>query len=48
VNVAMHATAKHHLRRQTIAAMREAIDADLTLKAYQDGAARLAGVVRPH
>jgi enoyl-CoA hydratase/carnithine racemase len=47
VNVSMHATAKHNLRKQTMAAMREAIDADLTLKAYQAGAAGLAGVVLP-
>ena len=47
VNFSMHATAKHDLRKQTMAAMREAIDADLTLKAYQAGAARLAGVALP-
>jgi|SRR5579875_383642 len=47
VNVAMHATAKNNLRRQAMAAMREAIDTDLTLQAYQAGAARLAGVVLP-
>jgi enoyl-CoA hydratase len=47
VNVSMHATAKHNLRKQAMAAMREAIDADLTLEAYRAGAARLAGVVLP-
>jgi enoyl-CoA hydratase/carnithine racemase len=47
VNVSMHATAKHNLRKQAMAAMREAIDTDLTLEAYQTGAARLAGVALP-
>lgn len=47
VNVAMHATAKHNLRRQAMAAMRKAIDADLTLEAFQASAARWAGVVLP-
>jgi enoyl-CoA hydratase len=47
VNVSMHAAAKHILRKQVMAAMREAIDADLTLEAYQAGAARLAEVVLP-
>jgi enoyl-CoA hydratase len=47
VNVAMHATAKHNLRRQAMVAMREAIDADLTIDAYRAGAARLAGVALP-
>jgi enoyl-CoA hydratase len=47
VNVAMHATSKHILRQQVMAAMREAIDADLTPEAYQAGATRLAQVVLP-
>ena len=47
VNVEMHATAKHNLRRQAMAAMREAIDADLTIEAYRANAARLAGVAQP-
>jgi enoyl-CoA hydratase len=47
VNVSVHATAKRDLRRQAMAAMREAIDADLTLEAYRAGAARLAEVAQP-
>lgn len=47
VNVAMHMTAKQNLRRQTMAAMRDAIDTDLTLEAYKAGAARLAAVALP-
>ena len=47
VNVAMHATAKRDLRNQAMARMREAIEADLALEAYQAGAARLAGVALP-
>lgn len=47
VNVSMHAMAKHNLRKQAMAAVREAIDADLTLEAYRAGAAGLAGVVLP-
>ena len=47
VNVEMHTTAKHDLRRQAMAAMREAIDADLTIEAYRANAARLAGVAQP-
>jgi enoyl-CoA hydratase len=47
VNVSMHVTTKHILRKQVMAAMREAIDADLTLEAYQASAARLAEVVLP-
>jgi enoyl-CoA hydratase len=42
INVSMHATAKRNLRKHAMAAMREAIDADLTLDAYQVGADRLA------
>ena len=47
VNVAMHAKAKRELREQAMVAMQRAIDADLTLEAYQAGAARLAGVALP-
>jgi enoyl-CoA hydratase len=47
VNRAMHATAKLNLRRATMAAMRAAIDEDLTLEAYQAGADRLARVALP-
>lgn len=47
VNVSMHAMAKQNLRSRTMSAMREAIDADLTLEAYQAAAARLAGVTQP-
>lgn len=47
VNVSMHAIAKHNLRKWVMTAMREAIDADLTLEAYQAGAARLAAVALP-
>ena len=47
VNAPMHALAKHNLRKQTMAAMREAIDADLTIEAYRARAAKLAGVTLP-
>lgn len=47
VNVAMHTRAKHDLRRQTLAAMREVIDADLTIEAYRVAATRLSGVTLP-
>jgi enoyl-CoA hydratase len=47
INVSMHATAKRNLRKHAMASMREAIDTDLTLDAYQAGAARLAGVALP-
>jgi enoyl-CoA hydratase len=47
VNTTMHATAKYNLRKQAMDAMREAIDADLTIEAYQAGAASLADVVLP-
>jgi enoyl-CoA hydratase len=47
VNRTMHATAKRDLRRATMAAMRAAIDEDLTLEAYQAGAQRLARVALP-
>lgn len=47
VNVAMHTRAKHDLRRQVMAAMREAIDADLTIEAYRAAATRLSGVTLP-
>jgi enoyl-CoA hydratase/carnithine racemase len=47
VNVAMHAQAKLNLRRATMAAMRAAIDEDLTPAAYRSGAGRLAAVALP-
>jgi enoyl-CoA hydratase len=47
VNVSMHSIAKLNLRGQAMAAMREAIDTDLTLDAYRAAADRLAGVVLP-
>ena len=47
INTPMHALAKHNLRKQTMTAMREAIDSDLTIDAYQAGAARIAGVAVP-
>jgi enoyl-CoA hydratase len=47
VNVAMHATAKRDLRKQAMVAMREAIDADLTLEAYRTGAAALTEIALP-
>ena len=47
VNVSMHALAKVNLRKHAMAAMRQAIDEDLTLEAYQAGAAGLAGVALP-
>jgi len=47
VNLAMHAMAKLNLRQATMAAMRAAIDEDLTLESYRSGAARLAQVALP-
>jgi enoyl-CoA hydratase len=47
VNMPMHALAKRNLRAHAMAAMRAAIAEDLTLEAYLDGAARLAGVTQP-
>lgn len=47
IDISMHATAKRNLRRQTMAAMREAIDADLTLEAYQASADQLASAFVP-
>jgi|HubBroStandDraft_1064217.scaffolds.fasta_scaffold28082_2 enoyl-CoA hydratase len=47
ISVPMHEIAKQNLRMQTMAAMREAIDTDITLRAYQATADRLAGVARP-
>lgn len=47
VNMPMHALAKQNLRTYAMAAMRATIDEDLTLEAYQAGAARLAGVALP-
>jgi enoyl-CoA hydratase len=42
-----HASAKRRLRRATMAAMREAIDEELTLAAYTSRAAGLSSVVLP-
>jgi enoyl-CoA hydratase len=42
-----HALAKRSLRRATLAAMREAIDQELTLAAYQASAATRSAVVLP-
>src|SRR5579872_5002312 len=47
VNRAMHTTAKLNLRQATMAAMRAAIDEDLTLDAYRASGARLANVALP-
>lgn len=47
LNAAMHGAAKLRLRRQTMAAMREAIDRELTLEAYQARAATLSAVALP-
>lgn len=47
VNLAMHARAKRDLRAATVAAMRRAIDADLTADAYRAGADRFAAVTLP-
>jgi enoyl-CoA hydratase len=47
VNASMHAAAKLNLRKHAMALMRDAIDEDLTLDAYQARAAGLAGVVLP-
>ena len=47
VNFAMHALAKRDLRAATLAAMRRAIDEDLTPDAYRGGADRLAAVTLP-
>jgi enoyl-CoA hydratase len=47
INVPMHAAAKRDLRKHAMAAMREAIDTDLTLDAYQAGADRLERVLLP-
>ena len=42
-----HALAKQRLRREAMAAMREAIDAELTPAAYRSGSATLSAVVLP-
>ena len=47
VDFAMHAIAKRSLRAATMAAMRAAIDEDLTPTAYLGGAERLAAVAQP-
>jgi enoyl-CoA hydratase len=47
LNAAIHRSAKLRLRRQTMAAMREAIDRELTLEAYQARTATLSAVALP-
>jgi enoyl-CoA hydratase len=47
VNRAMHAQAKRKLRRHAMAAIREAIDSELTPEAYQANIGRLSAVVLP-
>ena len=47
LNRAMHAQAKRKLRRHAMAAIREAIDSELTPEAYQANIGRLSGVVLP-
>ena len=42
-----HVLAKQRLRRAAMAAMREAIDRELTLAAYMSNSAALTAVVRP-
>ena len=42
-----HALAKQRLRRKVVAAMREAIDSELTLAAYKSSSAALTAVVLP-
>lgn len=47
LNAAMHGSAKLRFRQQTMAAMREAIDRELTLEAYRARAATLSTVALP-
>jgi enoyl-CoA hydratase len=47
LNAAVHGSAKLRLRQQTTAAMREAIERELTLEAYQARAATLSTVALP-
>jgi len=47
LNPAIHKSAKLRLRRQAMAAMREAIDRELTLEAYRARAATLSAVALP-
>jgi enoyl-CoA hydratase len=47
INIPMHAIAKHNLRKQTMAAMREMIDADLTVDAYRAAGERLSAILMP-
>ncbi len=47
LNRAMHALAKLKLRRQAIAAIRDAIDSELTLDAYHGNVGKLSAVVLP-
>jgi enoyl-CoA hydratase len=47
LNTAMHALAKLKLRRQAMAAIRDAIDSELTLEAYQANVGRLSAVALP-
>jgi enoyl-CoA hydratase len=47
LHTASHALAKQRLRRATMAAMREAIERELTLAAYTSSSAALTAVVLP-
>lgn len=47
IHIPSHAQAKERLHRLTRAAMREAIDRELTLAAYQEASARPSSVVLP-
>jgi enoyl-CoA hydratase/carnithine racemase len=47
LHAASHALAKQRLRRQAAAAIREAIDRELTPEAYRSGASMLSSVVLP-
>jgi enoyl-CoA hydratase len=47
LNPAMHAVAKRKLRRHAMAAIRAAIDSELTLEAYQANIGKLAAVTLP-
>jgi enoyl-CoA hydratase len=47
LNSAMHALAKLKLRRHAMAAIRAAIDSELTLEAYQANVGRLSAVLLP-
>jgi len=47
LNCGMHALAKLKLRRQAMAAIRHAIDSELTLEAYQANVGKVSAVVLP-